>query len=1112
MTTHQATLLSEPLLTSSSSSTSSSHSPPLFFPLSSSSSSSSSSHVSLPISPPSSSLSTVRLLLSGLSCSSCSSSIERALLSHHGVQSASVSLLLSVAVVTFSPALTSPAEIEYCVEEIGFSASAERVSSSSSSSNSSSDERLSETVVEFCTEPLSRVSSLLSVIRALPFVLEASEESDTKENDERRTEVGKERRIRKEKKREKKDEEIIRVASILRVRVSVNRERAGVATRISQLLSVSSSLSPPVSLSLLSSSRDDSFSSRSSSLSLSSIREHRSRFFRALFFALPCFLLSMILPLFEPFSTLLMSRVIGDLSLLSLSLFLLSSPVFILLAPSFFRQAWSGLKRKEANMGTLVALGAGSSYLYGLLSALRALLFSSSSHAEMNEESATMFFETASTLLTFIELGKFLEAIAKGKASAAISSLISLQPPLALVVELTESSEENEERVDDAERRVASERELPSSLLSPGDVIRVKRGSRIAADSVVISGEGSVNESLLTGESALSLREQGTKLVGGSLCEEGAMLARVSASPSQGSLASIASLMSNAQSNKAPIEQFADRVSGLFVPIIVIISLVTFFVWLVAAVDRGSSLTGSEDPFLFAFLFAVSVCVIACPCALGLATPTAVMVASGVGARLGVLIKGGAALECAHNVNVVIFDKTGTLTVGKPSVKHLTLLSAEMSPSKIAFLLGSAQSGSEHPLGVACLHFARLLLQNEKETETNEKHSEKKGNQRQKTSFATPSEWRAVTGRGLSCVVDNHVVHVGSRRWMKEEAVCLSSLADSLLSEFESKGETGLCVAIDSQLVAVLGLADTVKAESASVIARLQKMGLRVIMCTGDHRATARALAPSLHLSVEDVRADCLPQDKLALIEALRAEGKVVAMIGDGVNDGPALAAADLGIALGQGTDVACEAASVVLVSGDLQAVLNTFALSRATLQRIRMNYLFALGYNALGIPVAAGLFYPWVAIRLPPELAALAMAASSVSVCLSSLALLWFKPSHRENAPVNSSLAHLSVDETTDCIVAAYSAVDLGCCACSSCRCASKKEDLMPSLMRRVALPSPRGLESVVFARIEPLLQAKKEEQTRLVARSCCSSSDGLERCSCLCGKCSCGVVAPSA
>jgi len=843
------------------------------------------------------------------------------------------------------------------------------------------------------------------------------------------------------------------------------------------------------------------------------IQRQRRKLFVALLFAVPCFVISMILAYVDQSGRWFNKTVFGQLSIMTVFLFFLATPVVVLLMPEFAMQAYRGLRHGGANMGLLVTLGAGASYLYAIIGTIRAMA-AEPSHMEIpmatspfdtegHGDSSPMFYETASTLLTFIVLGKLLEMIAKGRASAAISALVSMQPPSAIVVEV------------DAEMRVLFEYELPSALLSKGDIIRIVKGSRVAADGIGRTGAVSVDESMLTGESALIHKEPGSKLVGGSRCEEGSMLAQVTGVGDSSSLASIVRLMEAAQSSKAPIQLFADTISSIFVPVIVLLALIDFSVWMALGELVGDSLTNGTDSFLFAFLFGVAVLVIACPCALGLATPTAVMVASGMGAKLGVLIKGGAALECAHSVQAIVFDKTGTLTEGRPRVQHFTMLRSKkfIDPendqerweevTRLARLIGSAEAGSEHPIGKACLDWCKEIIQSINQTNG-------EADSTQAPNFASATGWRSVTGLGLTCLVDGEVVHIGSKRWLVQEGIAVGSLVDDCLMEYSRHGETAICVSVDQKVVAVLGLADACKPESRPVIAHLAKMGIKSYMCTGDHEQTAHAVAAKLGIPADSVRASALPSDKLALVESLKREGRVVAMVGDGVNDGPALAAADLGVAIGSGTDVACEAASVVLVKGDLRDVIAALELSRATIRRIRANYAFALGYNVCGIPIAAGVFFPLMKARLPPEVAAFAMAASSVSVCLSSLALKWFKPSviDSQSAPAESMKRSDNQSKTL------MSAADDGCCDCASCHCSPSAERIKSSLFQRRFLQSKNAS---IIASIEPASPDWSQVEIDTVLRkrivpkkaSCCSSSGSDDKCGCACGKCCCGAIA---
>ena len=768
----------------------------------------------------------------------------------------------------------------------------------------------------------------------------------------------------------------------------------------------------------------------------------------ALLWGVPTLLLSMVFPYVPAASDSLEKRVAGDLPLLGVLLWITSTPVVLVTGPVFYRQAWAAVKHRSSNMATLVTLGVLASYIYGVIGSIRAIVSSPSdmdmspSSSPFNQQGAmasVMFFETASTLLTFIMMGKWLEAVAKGRTGDALTALIGLAPKTATLVEWRES-----------DQTAVSESEVPLSLLRSGDVVKVTRGGRVPADGDVVHGKASVNESMLTGESLPVSRAPGSAVMGGTTIEDGCIIVRVTSTGDATTLASIVRLMESAQSTRAPLQAFADRVSRIFVPSIVALSLVVLAVWwgLAGTGSVPASWYEADGSFLFAFLFGLSVLVIACPCALGLAAPTALMVGTGVGARHGILFsKGGEVVSSGGRVTCFVFDKTGTLTVGRPAVRHLTLLDASVSVDEAIWMLGCAELDSEHVLGRACVELAKAV------------HSGK-GKELQ-----AASDWTAVSGRGVQCVVDGKRVLVGNRAWMRECGVHISPTAERLMVEYELLAETAMCMAVDERLMCVLGLADALKDEAPGVLAVLRSRGIRTIMCTGDSAQTANVVAASLDMAAADVVSGALPSTKYELVRALQSRGECVAMVADGINDAAAEVAADVGIAMGGvGTEVACEAADVVLMRGDLRELLTVLQLTATVHRRIRINFLCALLYNVLAIPIAAGVLFPAWQTRLPPEVAAVAMALSSVSVVASSLALNWYrKPDwnkeiqsvarqqqqRQQQLPTTNSTTtllgglELQADErftvsAASLLPASEAAKATGCCSCVDCMCAA--------------------------------------------------------------------------
>jgi Cu+-exporting ATPase len=601
--------------------------------------------------------------------------------------------------------------------------------------------------------------------------------------------------------------------------------------------------------------------------------------------------------------------------------FLLATPVQVLLGQQYVAGAWKALKNRSANMDTLIAMGTLAAYFYSI-AVLFAIVFGYT--AVIGDH---VYFETAAVILTLITLGKLLEARAKGKTSEAIKKLMGLAPCTATLL------------------RGDEEIEVSIDALIPGDRVVVRPGERIPADGIVIEGRSAVDESMLTGESLPVNKQPSSEVIGATVNKQGRLIIEVTRTGSATLLAQIIRLVEQAQGSKAPIQRIADRVSGVFVPIVIVLAMLTVIGWL----------TIGSATFTQALVNAVAVLVIACPCALGLATPTAIMVGTGRGAEMGILFKNSEALENAQRLNTIALDKTGTVTRGEPKVTDIFALPS-FSETELLRYAASVERASEHPLAEAVVQSA----------------------QERGIALAQPGAFEAVSGRGVSAVVDGRAVLIGSPRYLRERAVDLAEL-EAQVAALQDRARTAVVVAINGAAAGVLGIADTLKDGSREAIASLKALGLEVVMITGDNAGTARAIAQEA--GIDRVLAELLPDQKAEAIRALQAEGKRVGMVGDGINDAPALALADVGIAIGTGTDIAMEASDVTLVSGDLRGVARAIALSRATMRTIRQNLFWAFIYNISLIPVAMlGL--------LQPIFAAAAMAFSSVFVVSNSLRL----------------------------------------------------------------------------------------------------------------------------
>ncbi|XP_029892436.1 copper-transporting ATPase 2 isoform X5 [Aquila chrysaetos chrysaetos] len=748
------------------------------------------------------------------------------------------------------------------------------------------------------------------------------------------------------------------------------------------------------------------------------IQQWRKSFLCSLLFGIPVLILMiyMLIPNGEHHGSMVLEQnLIPGLSILNLLFFVLCTFVQFLGGWYFYIQAYKSLKHKTANMDVLIVLATTIAYVYSCVILMVAII-------EKAEKSPVTFFDTPPMLFVFIALGRWLEHIAKSKTSEALAKLISLQATEATVVTLG------------PDHSIVREEQVAVELVQRGDIVKVVPGGKFPVDGKVIEGSSMADESLITGEAMPVTKKPGSTVIAGSINAHGSVLVNATHVGNDTTLAQIVKLVEEAQMSKAPIQQLADKFSGYFVPFIISISTVTLIAWITIGFinfdviqkyfpNQNKHVSKAELILRFAFQTSITVLSIACPCSLGLATPTAVMVGTGVAAQNGILIKGGKPLEMAHKIKTVMFDKTGTITCGVPKVMRVLLLgdTAVLSLKKVLAVVGTAEASSEHPLGVAVTKYCKEEL----------------GTQ----SLGYCTDFQAVPGCGISCKVggveavlgmadegldkldanrsrdssaalgDNtlialpeshgpsashtYSVLIGNREWMRRNGLHIANDVNDAMTDHETKGQTAILVAIDGVLCGMIAIADTVKQEAALAVHTLKNMGIDVVLITGDNRKTAKAIATQV--GIKKVFAEVLPSHKVAKVQELQNGRRKVAMVGDGVNDSPALARADVGIAIGTGTDVAIEAADVVLIRNDLLDVVASICLSKRTVRRIRINLILALIYNLLGIPIAAGVFMP-VGLVLQPWMGSAAMAASSVSVVLSSLQLKCYKKPDTES------------------------------------------------------------------------------------------------------------------
>lgn len=621
-------------------------------------------------------------------------------------------------------------------------------------------------------------------------------------------------------------------------------------------------------------------------------------------------------------------------------LWLLTTPVQFWVGWQFYKGAWAAIKHKSSDMNTLIAVGTSAAYLYSV----GLILFPS--FFEAQGVAREVYFDTSTIIITLILLGRYLETMARGRTSEAIKKLIGMQAKTARVI------------------RNGVEGDIAVDEVVPGDLVLVRPGEKIPVDGLIREGYSSIDESMITGESIPVDKKIGDEVIGATINKTGTFKFEATKVGRETVLAQIIKLVEEAQGSKAPIQRLVDKVTSYFVPVVITTAVITAIIWF---------FFGPSPVLTYALLNFVAVLIIACPCALGLATPTSIMVGTGKGAENGILIRSGEALETAHKLTALIFDKTGTLTKGEPALTDV-FAAGDIEEAKLLGLVASAERGSEHPLGQAIVNGAK-----EREIELFE-----------------PQDFSAIPGKGISARIDGHTVLAGNLKLMSERGISLIGLEEKA-RRFSDQGKTPMYLAVDGKPAGVIAVADTLKSNSQDAVAQLHRLGLKVVMITGDNRRTAEAIARQV--GIDQVLAEVLPEDKAKEVKKLQEEKEIVGMVGDGINDAPALAQANVGIAIGTGTDVAMEAADITLMSGDLRGVVTAIALSKATMRNIKQNLFWAFGYNTALIPVAAGILYPLFGVLLSPIIAAAAMAASSVSVVSNALRLRRFTPFMESNS-----------------------------------------------------------------------------------------------------------------
>ncbi len=849
--------------------------------------------------------------LEGMTCASCAMHIEKGLKKIPGVADAQVNLATELATVTYDPAQAGPEQMVQKVEAVGYKATPLQIPPPPPVQEETRNEGNTTLALEgmTCASCAMRIEKGL---KKVPGVINAqvnlATELATVIYDPEQTGI---------------EQMVQKVEAVGYKAIPLDQPAPRPVVASSTVVSAAAPL-PSVAA-----QQEDERSKRRQA----EILHKRNTLILGIILSLPIIVLTMFF----------MNRFPGENYLL----FALTTPVWAIVGWEFHRVALKSLRHGGANMDTLISIGSTAAYLMSGVGTF----------FPQRVGGGTIFYDTAALILTLIYLGKYLEARAKGQTNEAIKKLIGLQARTARVM------------------RNGQEEEIPIEHVQVGDELVVRPGEKLPVDGIVLSGRSSVDESMITGESIPVGKVEGDPLIGATINQRGLLHMRATKVGADTVLASIIRLVEQAQGSKAPIQRLADTISGIFVPVVLVIATLTLIAWTIIASTIGiptfgiaAAMSGATSPWTIAIVAAITVLVVACPCALGLATPTAIMVGTGKGAEQGILIKGGESLERIQAVRVVLLDKTGTITKGKPELTDVITLS-DMSEEEMLRLVAVAEQGSEHPLAAAVVDGAKA---------------------RGLRLNGSLEHFTALVGRGVEAEVEGHAVLVGTRVLLNERAIPFTSL-EAQLAALEEQGKTAMLVALDGKAVGIVAVADTVKVGSAEAIQQLHEQGLAVWMITGDNRRTAQAIATQVGIPAERVLAEVLPEDKANQVKRLQEQGLIVAFAGDGINDAPALVQADAGIAMGTGTDIAMEASDITLVKGNLRSVATALALSRATLRTIKQNLFWAFAYNIILIPLA--ILSPMIPFlkEQAPIFAAAAMALSSVTVVSNSLRLRRF-------------------------------------------------------------------------------------------------------------------------